>query len=73
MRQQRGNLIQTREQYKFVYEALLEQCQFGNTEIDVTEFHEWLMEQSKTLPGGKTGLAHEVNKLRFFNSIEAKV
>ena len=60
MRQQRANMIQTDQQYKFVYEALLEKCQFGNTEIDVAELSDWLAEQSRTLPGGKTGLAHEV-------------
>ena len=60
MRKQRAYMVQTPAQYTFVYEAVLEQTQFGNTEIEVSELSDWLAENGKQLPGGVTGITHEV-------------
>ena len=60
MRKQRAYMVQTPAQYTFVYEALVEQCLFGNTEIETAELSDWLNEKNRPLPGGVTGITHEV-------------
>jgi hypothetical protein len=54
-------MVQTPAQYTFVYEALLEHTLFGNTEINITEFTEWFDEKNRLMPGGVTGITHEVS------------
>jgi len=65
MRKQRACMIQTHSQYTFVYEALVEQTLFGNTEIETSELSDWLNEKNQPMPGGVTGITHEVGKLTF--------
>ena len=61
MRGQRSYMVQTAEQYQFVYSALTEHTLFGNTEFEIEEIDNILEEGVRELPGGVNGFSHQVN------------
>ena len=56
-------MVQTIEQYTFIYLALMESTLFGNTEIELSDLTQWLADLNQIMPGGVTGLTHEVSKI----------
>ena len=64
MRSQRSYMVQTTEQYQFVYSALTEHTLFGNTEFEIEEIDNILDEGVRELPGGVNGFSHQVIKKR---------
>ena len=62
MRSQRSYMVQTTEQYQFVYSALTEHTLFGNTEFEIEEIDNILDEGVRELPGGVNGFSHQVIK-----------
>ena len=63
MRSQRSYMVQTTEQYQFVYSALTEHTLFGNTEFEIEEIDNILDEGVRELPGGVNGFSHQFKKL----------
>ena len=63
MRSQRSYMVQTAEQYQFVYSALTEHTLFGNTEFEIEEIDHILDEGVRELPGGVNGFSHQVFKI----------
>uniref|UniRef100_T1J5Q6 protein-tyrosine-phosphatase n=1 Tax=Strigamia maritima TaxID=126957 RepID=T1J5Q6_STRMM len=64
VRRQRNFLVQSLKQYIFLYRALLEYAQFGDTEIEVKSFKNTLhLMQSNTDKNGKSLLQVEFEKL----------
>ena len=53
-------MVQTAEQYMFVYSALTEHTLFGNTEFEMEEIDHILEENLLELPGGVNGFSHQV-------------
>ncbi|XP_064476322.1 tyrosine-protein phosphatase 69D-like isoform X2 [Ornithodoros turicata] len=62
LRRQRNFLVQTLKQYVFIYRALLEQAQFGDTEIEIHHMRDHYL-QLKDKIGEKTGMVLEFEKL----------
>ncbi|CAG5096440.1 Oidioi.mRNA.OKI2018_I69.XSR.g14619.t2.cds [Oikopleura dioica] len=69
MRQQRMKMVQTMEQYSFIYAVLVEKKAVGDTEIEISELHEWVENNKRQMPGGTTGIQHEFDKL---NSLKTR-
>nr|CAB3266741.1 sushi, von Willebrand factor type A, EGF and pentraxin domain-containing protein 1-like [Phallusia mammillata] len=63
MRSQRPEMVQTEQQYIFIYNALLEHHLYGDTEIEATEVNSHIDELNQRLPGNVTGMEHEFRKL----------
>ena len=53
-------MVQTAEQYQFVYSALTEHTLFGNTEFKIEEIDHILDEGVREMPGGVNGFSHQV-------------
>ncbi len=66
MRQQRMKMVQTMEQYSFIYAVLVEKKAVGDTEIEISELPEWLENNKQQMPGGTTGIQHEVFDMFLF-------
>ncbi|CAG0888867.1 unnamed protein product [Darwinula stevensoni] len=63
LRHQRNYLVQSIKQYMFVFRALMEHAQFGDTEIPSSELIERFHELQEKLPEGQTLIKHEFQKL----------
>ncbi|XP_042908226.2 tyrosine-protein phosphatase 69D isoform X1 [Parasteatoda tepidariorum] len=64
LRHQRNFLVQSLKQYIFVYRALMEHAQFGDTEIEVRHLRDhYELLKEKVGDSDKTGLAIEFEKL----------
>nr|XP_018667440.1 sushi, von Willebrand factor type A, EGF and pentraxin domain-containing protein 1-like isoform X1 [Ciona intestinalis] len=63
MRNQRPEMVQTEQQYIFIYQALLEHHLYGDTEVEATEVNNHIDELSQRMPGNVTGMEHEFKKL----------
>lgn len=50
MRSQRNYMVQTEEQYVFIYEALLEAVSCGNTEVPARNLYAYIQRLSQTEP-----------------------
>nr|XP_054764133.1 uncharacterized protein LOC129270827 [Lytechinus pictus] len=65
MRQNRPQMVQTAEQYEFLYHAVLEDLLFENTSIPFENFPSYLKGLKELLPGGKqTGLSKQFKNLQ---------
>nr|XP_039263036.1 uncharacterized protein LOC120339059 isoform X1 [Styela clava] len=63
MRQQRPEMVQTEQQYIFIYQAVLEHHLYGDTEVEATEVSGHIDDLMQRLPGNVTGMEHEFKKL----------
>ena len=54
-------MVQTPEQYQFIYAALVEHILFGNTEFDAEELPHVMEENLSMLPGNVNGFTHQVS------------
>ncbi|XP_076811797.1 uncharacterized protein LOC143458809 [Clavelina lepadiformis] len=63
MRSQRPEMVQTEQQYIFIYQALLEHHLYGDTEVEATEVSAHIDELNQRMPGNVTGMEHEFKKL----------
>ena len=70
MRENRVNMIQTEEQYIFVYDALLEALQTGDTAIPCSEFRMEFDLLCKTEEEGTKSKIQEQFEVRIMGSIE---
>ena len=59
-------MVQTPEQYQFIYAALVEHILFGNTEFEADDLNNVMEENLTQLPGGVNGFSHQVSILRFY-------
>nr|XP_054765024.1 receptor-type tyrosine-protein phosphatase alpha-like [Lytechinus pictus] len=65
MRQNRPQMVQTAEQYEFLYHAVLEDLLFENTSIQFENFPSYIKGLKELLPGGKqTGLSKQFKNLQ---------
>jgi protein tyrosine phosphatase len=71
MRQARVNMVQTQEQYVFVYDALLEALAAGDTSIPSTEFRERLADLRKVNPN--TGKTRCLEEFEMLSSVSAQL
>ena len=65
MRSQRSYMVQTAEQYMFVYSALTEHTLFGNTEFEMEEIDHILEENYSNYRAGST-----VSHIRYIFAIK---
>jgi len=63
LRKQRPHLVQSFDQYNFLYKSITSIYKDGDTEIEVAELQNLFNELLVVLPGSKTGLCHEFEKL----------
>ena len=72
LRKQRPYMVQSFDQYKFIYNTIGQLYRDGDTEVEISElaFHFEGLEQM--LPGAKTGLCHEFDKLEKINQNYSK-
>ena len=59
-------MVQTPEQYQFIYAALVEHILFGNTEFEADDLNNVMEENLTQLPGGVNGFSHQVSIIRFY-------
>ena len=59
-------MVQTPEQYQFIYAALVEHILFGNTEFEADDLNNVMEENLTQLPGGVNGFSHQVSIVLFF-------
>ena len=69
MRSQRSYMVQTPEQYQFIYAALVEHILFGNTEFEADDLNNVMEENLTQLPGGVNGFSHQVSIIRFSTGV----
>lgn len=63
LRQQRPEMVQTEQQYIFIYQAILEHHLYGDTEVEASEVSGHIDDLMQRLPGNVTGMEHEFKKL----------
>ena len=67
MRSQRSYMVQTPEQYQFIYAALVEHILFGNTEFESDDLNNVMEENLTQLPGGVNGFSHQVSHINYMS------
>ena len=60
MRAQRSYMVQTPDQYQFIYVAVVEHLLYGDTEFEADELENIMEENLHVLPGGVNGFSHQV-------------
>ncbi|KAL1231799.1 Receptor-type tyrosine-protein phosphatase [Trichinella spiralis] len=68
LRRQRNFMVQSLDQYVFIYKALAEWYMFGDTDVDAERAEEYVVELRQTLNNDSTGLEKQYNLL--FRSLE---
>ncbi|KRY72214.1 Receptor-type tyrosine-protein phosphatase alpha, partial [Trichinella pseudospiralis] len=68
LRRQRNFMVQSLDQYVFIYKALAEWYMFGDTDVDAERVEEYVIELRQTLNNDSTGLEKQYNLL--FRSLE---
>ena len=66
MRQARSYMVQTPDQYQFIYAAVVEQLLYGDTEFEADELDNLMEENLTVMPGGVNGFSHQVRTNVFF-------
>ena len=54
-------MVQTPDQYQFIYAAVVEQLLYGDTEFEADELDNLMEENLIVLPGGVNGFSHQVS------------
>ncbi|KAL5016390.1 hypothetical protein ScPMuIL_005979 [Solemya velum] len=65
MRHQRTHLVQTHEQYEFLYDALVEALHASNSMVPSSDFHKYYLALKETVPGSDiTGLQQQFQTIQ---------
>ena len=66
MLQARSYIVQTHDQYQFIYAAVVEQLLYGDTEFEADELDNLMEENLTVMPGGVNGFSHQVRTNYYF-------
>ncbi|XP_078489933.1 uncharacterized protein LOC144746766 isoform X2 [Ciona intestinalis] len=69
MRKQRVDMVQNSKQYLLLHKLVAEDCKIGNTDFSVEELEERIQRLEKVDNTGKSGFAHELEKLSQINQL----
>ncbi|KAL5016386.1 hypothetical protein ScPMuIL_005975 [Solemya velum] len=73
MRHQRTHLVQTHEQYEFLYDALVEALHASNSMVPSSDFHKYYLALKETVPGSDiTGLQQQFQTIQRLSNSNSK-